>query len=295
MKNLPVLIFVVLIAGVLALLLFSFQVRETESALVTTFGEPSDTITSPGWHRRWPAPIQNVYKFDSRNQLYTIPMEETTTKGGEPIVVTSYIVWKITDPLKFLKSVGDVETVKDQLRSLLRDTQNSVIGEHYFNEFVNTDASKIKFSEIEEQMLGRLNSQTVAEYGIEISLVGIRQIGVSEKVTGNVFERMKADRERRAKEITAQGEAEAIRITTDAESKKQELLAIVAAQAKAIRGAGDAEAAEYYKMLEADPELAMFLRNIEAIKEILENETTIVLSADTEPMKLLRGIEENEE
>ncbi len=294
MKNLPVLIFVILIAGVLALLLFSFQVRETESALVTTFGEPSDTITSPGWHRRWPAPIQNVYKFDSRNQLYEGLMEETTTKGGEPIVVTSYIVWKITDPLKFLESVGDVETVKSQLKSLLRDTQNSVIGEHYFSEFVNTDASKIKFFEIEEQMLDRLNRQTMAEYGIKISLVGIRQIGISEQVTKEVFERMKADRQRRTKEITAQGEAEAIRITTDAESKRQELLAMAETQAEAIRGEGDAEAAEHYKMLEADPEFAMFLRNIEALKEILKNETTIVLGADSEPMKLLRGIEETD-
>lgn len=291
MKNLPVLIFVILIAGVLALLLFSFQVRETESALVTTFGEPSDTITSPGWHGRWPAPIQNVHKFDSRNQLYTIPMEETTTKGGDTIVVSSYIVWKIVDPLKFLKSVGNVEAVKDKFKSLLRDTQNSVIGEHYFSDFVNTDPAKIKFAEIEEQMLSRLNSQTMTEYGIEVGLVGIRQTGISEKVTSNVFERMKADRARRAFEITAQGDAEAIRITTDAESKSQELLSIVEAQAKAIRGAGDAEAAEHYKMLEADPEFAMLLRNIEALKEILENETTIILSADSEPMKLLRGIE----
>jgi membrane protease subunit HflC len=221
-------------------------------------------------------------------------MEETTTKGGDTIVVSSYIVWKINDPLKFLKSVGDVEAVKKQFKSLLRDTQNSVIGKHYFSEFVNTDPAKIKFAEIEEQMLERLNSQTMAEYGIEISLVGIRQIGVSEKVTSEVFARMRADRVNRTKEITGQGAAEAIRITTDAESKKQELLSIVEAQAKAIRGAGDAEAAEHYKMLEADVKFAMFLRNIEALKEILENETTIILSADSEPMKLLRGIEKTD-
>ncbi len=294
MKNLPVLIFVILIVGVLALLLFSFQVRETESALVTKFGKPSKTITSPGWHGRWPAPIQNVHKFDSRNHLYEGLMEETTTKGGEPIVVTSYIVWKITDPLKFLESVGDVETVKNQLKSLLRDTQNSVIGEHYFSEFVNTNPAKIKFFEIEEQMLSRLNRQTIAEYGIEISLVGIKRIGISEKVTKEVFERMKADRQRRTKEITAQGEAEAIRITTDAESKRQELLAMAETQAEAIRGEGDAEAAEHYKMLEVDPEFAMFLRNIEALKEILKNETTIILGADTEPMRLLRGIKKED-
>ena len=295
MKNLPVLIFVILITAVLVLLLFSFQVRETENALVTTFGRPSRTLTEPGWYRRWPGPIQSVYKFDSRAQLYEGIMEETTTKGGEPIVVTSYMVWKINDPLKFLETVGDIEGVKDQLKSLLRDTQNSVIGEHYFSEFVNTDPSKIKFRQIEEEMHQRLSSHAMAEYGIDIKLVGIKQLGISEKVTADVFERMKADRRRKTEDITAQGQAEAARIKTDAESKKAELLAIVGAQAKAIRGAGDAEAAEFYKMLEADPELAMFLRDIEAIKKILKQEATIILGADTEPIKLLRGIGEIKE
>ncbi len=88
----------------------------------------------------------------------------------------------------------------------------------------------------------------------------------------------------------AQGMAQAVKIKTDADSKKTELLAAAEARAKAIRGQGDAEAAKYYKMLEADPQLAMFLRDVEALKKILAERTTIVLSADTEPFKLLREI-----
>jgi len=64
----------------------------------------------------------------------------------------------------------------------------------------------------------------------------------------------------------------------------------VEAQAKAIRGEGDAEAAKYYKLLEADPEFAMFLRNLEALGKILKEKSTIVLGAESEPIKLLKGI-----
>jgi len=99
---------------------------------------------------------------------------------------------------------------------------------------------------------------------------------------------MKAERNRRTLATIAEGNAQATRIKTDADSKKTELLAAAEARAKAIRAQGDAEAAKYYKMLEADPELAMFLRDVEALKNILKERATIVFSADTAPFKLLR-------
>jgi membrane protease subunit HflC len=217
-------------------------------------------------------------------------MEETTTKGGEPIIVTSYIVWKIGDPLQFLESVHDSKGAEEHIRSLLRNTQNEIIGQHYFSEFVNSDPAKVQFEKIEIEMLASLEAHAMSDYGIEIKAVGIKQLGVSEKVTKDVFERMKADRTRKTETILAEGNAESTKIKTDAESKRTELLAVVEAEAKAIRGSGDAEAAKYYKLLEADPELAMFLRDIEALKKILEEKTTIVLGAETEPIKLLKGI-----
>lgn len=289
MKNIWVLVFVLLILTVLGLFLFTFQLRETQIAVVTTFGKPTRTLREPGIYFKWPRPIDDVTRYDGRSYLYETVLTDTTTKGGEPINVTSYIIWKIGDPLVFRESVADREEAEKQLDVLLQDTQNTVIGQHYFSDFVNSDPGKIKFTEIENEMATRIGPGA-QKLGIDVKVVGIRRLGVSEAVTTQVFERMKADRRRKTKQITADGEAEATKIRKSAEAKRTELRAIVEARAKAIRGSGDAEAAGYYKMLEEDPEFAMFLRNIEALRKILEKRTTLVLGADTDPIGLLKKI-----
>jgi membrane protease subunit HflC len=294
MKNIAITIFIVLIVAVLTLQLVSFQVRETESALVTTFGKPTAEITKPGCYFKWPAPIQMVYNFDSRMRVLEAEVGETTTKGAVPIIVNTYVVWKIAKPLKFFNAVGTIKEAENKLRSQISDTQNRVIGRHEFGEFINSDSSKIKFEQIENEMLADLQRAVSENYGIEASILGIKQLKISEEVSKDVFERMKAERNRQTEATIAQGNAEATRIKTDADYKKTELLAAAQARAKAIRAQGDAEAAKYYKMLEANPELAMFLREIETLKEVLKERTTIVLPADAEPFKLLKGLPEME-
>lgn len=288
MKDIAITIFIVLVIAILGLYLVSFQVREIESALVTTFGKPTREITEPGWYFKWPAPIQRVYPFDSRMRVFEGDLGETTTKGAVPIIVNTYVVWKIAEPLKFFNAVGTVKEAESKLLSQLSDAQNKAVGRHNFSEFVNSDPSKIRFEGIEDEMLAELQQTVRDDYGIEIKTLGIKQLKVSEDVSKDVFERMRAERNRKTEATIAEGNAEATRIRTDADSKKIELLAAAEARAKAIRGQGDAEAAKYYKMLEADPDLAMFLRDIEALKRILEQRSTIVLSADTEPFKLLK-------
>jgi len=288
MKNITITIFVVSIAIVLGLYLVCFQVRETESALVTTFGKPTREITEPGLYFKWPAPIQYIYKFDSRLRDLEADLGETTTKGAVPIIVNTYIVWKIAEPLEFFNAVGTVKEAESKLLSQISDTQNKIIGLHNFSEFVNSDTGKIKFDQIEAEMLTDIKQGVKDDYGIEIRTMGIRQLKVSEDVSKDVFARMRAERNRKTEATIAQGNAEATKIKTDADSKKTELLAAAEARAKAIRGQGDAEAAKFYKLLEADPQLAIFLREIEALKKILEKRSTIVISADTEPFKLLK-------
>ncbi|MCD6394114.1 MAG: protease modulator HflC [Planctomycetes bacterium] len=289
MKNVWVFVFVLLIVSVLGLYLFTFQVSETEIAVVTRFGEPTRTLYKPGVYLKWPRPINHIQRYDGRNQIYETVLTDTTTAGGEPITVTSYIIWKIDDPLVFRESVVDKEEAEIQLDVLLQDTQNTVIGQHYFGDFVNSDLEKIKFTEIENEMATRIGP-AAKKLGIDVKVIGIRRLAVSETVTKAVFERMKAERTRKTEAITKAGETEADTIKKNAEARRTELLAIVEARAKAIRGSGDAEAAGYYKMLEDDPEFAMFLRDIEALRKILEKETTIVLGADTDPIQLLKKV-----
>ena len=290
MKNFWVFLSVALVVVVLALFAVVFQVRQTETAIVMQFGEPVKSITSPGLYFKWPMPIQRVQTFDSRCRLYEGVLEETNTAGNEPIIVHSYVVWRIADPARYLVAVQDMRSAEEKLRSLLRNTQNSVIGRHYFSEFVNTNPELIKFEQIESEMLAEIAGHAMTQYGMEIQTVGIKRLMISEKVTEKVFERMKADRKRRTESILAAGNSEAEGIRSDALAKQKELLAVAESQAKAIRGAGDAEAAKYYQMLEADPELAMFLRDIEALKKILKERSTIVLGVETEPIHLLKEL-----
>ncbi|MFH1717624.1 MAG: protease modulator HflC [Planctomycetota bacterium] len=294
MRNIAIAIFIAFIVVTLGLYLVSFQVRETESCLVTTFGRPTDQILGPRRlpYFKWPFPIQQVYKFDSRMRVFAPEVEETPTASGEPIIVNTYVVWRIAKPLEFFNSIKTVKKAEDELlRTRIRNTQNNVIGRHYLSEFVNGDPSKIKFEEIEGEMLSDLQQAvTNANYGIEIKALGIKQLKVSEEVSKEVFARMIAERTRRADGIISEGNAEAIKIRTDAKSKSDELITAAEARAKVIRGKGDAEAAKHYKKLDANPKLAMFLRDLEALQKIMESGTTFVVPTDVEPFTLLKGM-----
>jgi len=288
MKNITITIFIVLLFVILALVFTMFQVRETESALVMTFGEATRQITEPGLYFKWPPPIEMVQKFDSRSRGLVAEMGETPTKGAVPIIVNTFIVWRVAEPLAFFNAVGTISEAENKLITQISDTQNKVIGRHDFSEFVNSDPAKIKLDEIEKEMLAEIQKAVRSDYGIEIKTIGIRQLKISEDVSKDVFERMKAERNRRTEATIAEGNAASKKIVTDALSMQTELLAAAEARAKAIRAQGDAEAAQYYKLLEQDPQLAMFLRDIDALKKILEQRATVVISADTEPFKLLR-------
>jgi membrane protease subunit HflC len=290
MKSVGITIFVALIVVVMALYLISFQVREIESALVTTFGKPTRQITEPGWYFKWPAPIQRVYKFDSRMRVYEADLGETTTEGAIPIIVNTYVVWRIAEPLQFFNAVGTVQEAKSKLYSQISDTQNRIVGQYSFGEFVNSDPKQIKFAEIEQNMLDEIKQPVRENYGIEIKTLGIKQLKVSEDVSKNVFDRMQAERTRRTKATISEGEAQKKRIMDEADGIKTELLAAAKSRAKAIRGEGDAQAAKYYEKLEAEPKLAIFLRNLEALAAILKERATIVIPAEAAPFNLLKNI-----
>ena len=290
MKSIWTIVFILVVIGILALQAVTFQVRETETAIVMRFGEPVKKITEPGLKFRFPKPIEWEEKFDSRNRLFEATSRETPTSGGEPIIVQSYLVWRIADPEKFLISVKDVDNAEVKIKSQQQDAQNSVIGRHSFSELVNTDPGKIQFEQIEKEIAGMIQAEALENYGVEIRAIGIKRLKISKEVTEKVFERMKADRNRKTVAILAEGTSAADQIKSDAESKQKELLAVAESQAKAIRCAGDAEAATYLEMLKEAPELAIFLRNIEALTEILKERSTIILGTETEPVEYLKGI-----
>ena len=288
MKNIGIPILVGLLVLLMGLMLVTFQVRETDLAFVTRFGEAVRTQTEPGLYFKWPAPIEKEHKYDGRMRVFEADVGETTTKGAVPIIVHTYVVWRIADPLEFYKSVGTVEQAKGKLYSQISDTQNRIIGQYAFSEFVNSDPDKIKIEEVQGKMLADLKGAMESEYGIRVETLGIKQLKVNEAVTEKVFDRMRAARNLKTEATIAEGEAEATKITTDAVSVSQELMAAANARAKAIKGQGDAEAARHYEKLKENPQFAIFLKNLEALKAMLKDRTTLVLPMDADPIKLLK-------
>jgi membrane protease subunit HflC len=290
MKNLAITIFIVLLIAVVGLKFVSFQVRETESALVTRLGKPVREIQEPGLYFKWPDPIERKDKFDSRKRVLEAEPGETTTRGAQPIIVQTYVVWKIDKPREFFNRLTTVDQAETILRSQINDTQNKVVGRYRFSEFVNSDPAMIKTEQIQRDMLTDLRGSIGEGYGIEIVDLGIKQLKINEEVTKDVFERMKAERISETAKIFAEGQTKGAQIKAEADRKRTELLAAAEARAAVIRADGDAEAAKYYKLLDEDPEFAMFLRKIEALKKIMQKRATYVVPTNEAPFDLLKEI-----
>ena len=287
-KHLFTVIVAFVIAVVLLLYLFSFQVRENERAVVTTFGKPKEPgITEPGLYWKWPFPLQRVYKFDARLRIFENQPEETITRDTRNIVLVSCVGWRIADPLTFLMRVGNNLEAERHLAGIVRSTQNAVLGRHYLSELVSTNEGDLKFDEIENEMLAQAAAETFEKYGIAIELLKIKKLTLPESVLKAVFDRMKSERQVLASRLKAEGEGEANRIRAAAESERDRMLAEAEGDAKRIMGEGDALAAKHYKVFKDYPKLANFLKKIEALRTALRVRSTIIVDPRTPPFDLL--------
>ena len=280
-----------LVIGVFASVLFLFQVRQTEVAVVTTFGKYSRTHVQPGLYPRWPWPANKVYKFDHRLQTFERKFEQTTTADGRSIVVSVFIGWRISDPRLFIErfAQGDMARAEQALEGVVRDAKNGVIGQHPFGDLISTNQARVRLHQIEDEMLARVRASAATNYGVEISLLGVKQFGLPESITAKVFDRMRAERQRLVKQFQSEGEAEAIRIRAEADRLRQETLARAEAEAMTIRGQAEAEAARHYAVFQQEPELATFLIQINALANSLKDRSTLVLDPQTPPFNLLLG------
>lgn len=288
-RNPTLMLFGLLIIALFALMQLLFIVREGEVAVVTQLGRPVSALTEAGLYRRWPWPIQRVYRYDHRLRTLQGSFEEALTADGKNILLSLYAGWRVADPIRFLERVGGVEQAEANLDGLLRTFKNSAVGQYRFSQLVNTDASLLRGEELEQRVLDQAKPQALDRYGVELQFVGIRRLGLPEAITQSVFERMRAERQALTDRYRSEGEGEAIRIRAGADSARDQVLARAEADARRSRAAGEAEAAAQFKVFEKSPELALFLRKLDALEETLKSKSTVVLSSDTQPFDLLRG------
>ena len=282
---------------IFGLLLFTFQVRITDVAVVTTFGKATSQITEPRPFPffKWPWPIQSVYKFDRRIQIFEDKATEDITADGNNVVTMAYVGWRIADPMAFFpKFRGSVTEAEKQLDGMVRSARSGIVGRHPLSDFVNANVNAVKFDAIEAEMKDRLQSQLQTNNcGIQIEFLGLKKLSLPESVTTAVFERMASERQVLVSESQNAGEAEAQKIRSDAERKAAEMLANADAEATRIRGLGEAAAAESLPVFQQNPELANFLLRLNALEQSLKERSTLIFDQRTPPFDLFSGVSTN--
>jgi membrane protease subunit HflC len=291
-RNLITIITAAVLAVIFVLLLFTFQVRQSEVAVVTTFGKITGQPRDPGLHLRWPWPIQAVYKFDKRIQNFHDKFEESMTADNINLITTVYVGWRISNPSDFLNSFqgGSVAIAQNQLESLLRSADMTAVSKHNLSDFVNADPKLLKFDEIQSQIEQMVQDKLrTNSYGIQIEFLGLNGMELPQAVTEAVFTRMKSERQVLISQADSFGKSEAIKIRANADRQANITLATAEGEANRIKGEGVAEAAKTLPIFQQNPDLAVFMLRIDALKAALNQKATLIFDQRTPPFDLFQG------
>ena len=299
MKRNPFSLFIgLLILVVFAFLLFSFQVRQSEVAVVTTFGNPTRPITEPGLHFKWPRPIQRVYKFDQRTQNFEDRVTEGQTKERFNVLTSVYVGWRITNAATFLpKFAGSANPIGEAERKLderLGNVKMAIVGNHSLSDFISVSDNGTNLAGIEGEILRAIQSEVSSNnWGLEVTFLGLKKLQLPESVSKAVLERMQAERKVLADKSQYDGEKEAQIIRSDAERRAADMISQAESEAIEIRAKGEAQAAESLSAFKKNPELANFIFSLNALENSLKDRSILIFDQHTPPFDILRGVSTN--
>jgi membrane protease subunit HflC len=298
-----------------------FFVDQTEYAFVTEFGKPRELYVEPGL--KFKAPYQSVRRLDRRLQLTNPPGSQMLTHdrpagegdsktatpkdaraslGGPPLSIEWFVCWRITSPqfasemsqefeptvLRFLRSVGTMSIAQDRLRERIDSMLKAKVGQMSLSQFVNLDATKIHLDSLATDLTKAIRQDAIEQFGIEVVEVRIKRFNHPEGVKPAIFDMIRAERQGVAERYRAEGKSEAAKIRSRADTQKAQLLSKAQAEAEKMRGVGDAEAMRIANEAHSlDPKFYQLVKTLDTYRAILNDRTTIVLSADSPLLKLL--------
>lgn len=265
------LLLLVLIAGVIGYNAF-FTIQEGELAIVTQFGEFKRSITQPGLNFKLPF-VQNVQRMERRILGSDVPPAEYLTLDKKRLVTDPITRWRIEDPLQFFKTVHDEGGAKARLDDIVNSELRRELASHRFGEIIGNARDPLM------QTVAKNARKKATEFGIVIVDVRIKRADLPKEVQESVFARMRAERDRVAKQYRAEGEEEAAKIRADTDRDKTILLAEAYEKAQKLRGEGDAESIKIYaEAYGKDSEFYAFTRSLETYEKALDPKSTLVLS-----------------
>ncbi|MEX0638262.1 MAG: protease modulator HflC [Burkholderiales bacterium] len=266
-------ILAVLVALVLVASSVMFTVDQRQNAIVFQFGEVKEVIKAPGLKFKWPM-IQNVRLFDMRILAYddAEPLR-FLTQGNKPVLVDSFIRWRIVDVRQYFVSVqGNESEATRRLRQTISGALRDEFGARTVHEVVSGERDSV---------MGRVREkadQDLRRIGVEIVDVRLKRVDLPQEVSESVYRRMEAERKRIANEQRSTGAAESERIRADADRQREVILAEAYRDAQRVKGEGDAKAASTYaQAFRQDAEFYSFYRSMEAYRSTFQGRSDLLL------------------
>ena len=278
-KNIAVLIIAVILVTIN---LSVYTISMVEQAVITQLGKPVKNVDEPGLHFKIPF-IQKITKFPKQLLDYDSAPTEILTKDKKNLLIDNYAKWRILDSLKLLQTVRDTIGAQSRLDDIIYSELRVELGRHNLIDIVSTTRDEIM------KLVTKRTNEKAKEYGITVLDVRIKRADMPQEIANSIYNRMRTERERIAKEYRAQGKEEAQKIRAKTDKEKIVLLAEAYKKEQGIRGEGDAESIKIYaKSLEKDPEFYSFIRSMEAYKILFKEKSTIILPPDTEFFRFLK-------
>jgi membrane protease subunit HflC len=258
-----------------------YHVNQNEKAILFRLGEMVASDLKPGLHFKTPV-INNVSTFDARVLTLDAKSERFLTSEKKNVIVDSFAKWRIGDVGLFYTTVGGDEFQANlRLDQIMKDAMRSEFGVRTIQQLVAEDRSQLR-----DNLLAKL-SPVAAKFGIELIDIRIKRIDLPQEVSSSVYQRMRAERERVAREFRSQGAESAEQISAEADKQRQVILANAHRDAENIRGGGDAQSADIYaKSFGKNPEFYAFYRSLQAYQASFEKtHDTLVLKPDSDFFK----------
>ncbi len=284
-KNLPfvgALIFGLLVVASMSL----FTVDQRQYALVFQLGEIKEVIREPGLNFKWPL-IQNVRFFDRRIlTLEPVDPERFLTAEKKPVLVDSFVKWRIDDVSKYYISVGGDEIIA---KTRMSQTVNSGLREEFGRRTVHDVVSGAR-----DKIMADVQKKADADMraiGVEIIDVRLKRVDLPAEVSEAVYRRMETERKRVANELRSTGAAEAEKIKANADRQREVIVAEAYREAQKIKGEGDAKAAAIYgRAFSQNPEFYAFYRSLEAYRGAFRSKSDVlVLEPNSDFFKYLNS------
>lgn len=250
-----------------------YRVLETQSAVKLHFGELTVSDIPPGLHFKWPV-ADDIRKVDIRILTLDARPESFYTEEKKRLEVDSFVKWRVVDVGAYYKATsGDEQVARSLLEDRINDNLRNEIGVRTLHEVVSGERDQMMAA-----LTSSLDDTARSDLGIEIIDVRVKRIDFPQEVSSAVYERMRTDRQKEARQYRSEGKEQAEKIRADADREKVVIEANAYREAEQTRGAGDAQAAATYaSAYNRDREFYSFLRSLKAYQASFSNKGDMVL------------------